>query len=49
MEELKRKVINLATRLALQESTRTGKDYTECINAACNEACIRLGVNVKCL
>lgn len=45
MEELKRKVINLATSLALQESVRTGKDYTECINAACNETCIRLGIS----
>lgn len=45
MEELKMKFINLATSLALQESNDTGRDYTECINKACNEACIRLGVS----
>lgn len=44
MEELKRKIINLATSLTLQESAMTGKDYTECISEALNEACIRLRV-----
>lgn len=47
MEELRRKVINLATSLALQETDRTGKDYTECINGALDEACERLKVNRK--
>lgn len=47
MENTKRKVIALASELAYQESERTGKDYTECINDALDEACERLGVGRK--
>ncbi|MDO6353987.1 hypothetical protein Q3V94_02665 [Caloramator sp. CAR-1] len=45
--ELRKQVIALATALALQETERTGEDYTRAINKALDEACIRLGVNHK--
>ncbi|WDU84227.1 hypothetical protein [Caloramator sp. Dgby_cultured_2] len=44
---LRKQVLNLATALALQETERTGEDYTRAINKALDEACIRLGVNHK--
>lgn len=47
MENMRRKVIALATSLALQESEETGSDYTKCISKALDEACLRLGVNRK--
>lgn len=45
LQKLKKKVRDLATSLALQKSERTGKDYTECINTALDEACKRLGIS----
>ncbi|MDO6353550.1 hypothetical protein Q3V94_00435 [Caloramator sp. CAR-1] len=45
--ELRKQVIALATALALQETERTGEDYTKAINRALDEACKRLGVNHK--
>jgi hypothetical protein len=47
VENMRRKVIALATSLALQESEETGSDYTKCISKALDEACLRLGVNRK--
>lgn len=47
MKEFRKKVINLATVIALQESGRTGTDYSTCINNALDEACERLQVNRK--
>lgn len=46
-EELRRKVINLAAKLAQREAEESGQDYTKCISKALDEACIRLGVNRK--
>lgn len=46
-KDLKNKVKNLAAELALQEAEETGKDYTECISKALDDACTRLGVNRK--
>lgn len=47
MENMRKKVIALATSLALQESERIGSDYTKCINKALDEACLRLGIDRK--
>lgn len=45
MKELRRKVIDLATSLALQETEKTGKNYKEAIPGALEEACVRLGIS----
>lgn len=47
MKELRKKVIDLAASLALQESQATGKDYSECVCKALDEACIRLQIDKK--
>lgn len=39
------KIVNLASELIIQEVEETGKTYTECIEGAVEEACIRLGVS----
>ena len=44
VKNIRRKVIALATSLALQESERTGSDYTKCISKALDEAFLRLGM-----
>lgn len=46
MKEFRVKFENLVYSLAMQESARSGKDYTECISKASDEACIRLGISI---
>lgn len=43
--DLRKRVINLAAKLAQQESEESGQEYTKCISKALDEACLRLGVN----
>lgn len=45
--ELRKKVINTATALALQEINQTGQAYTKALSKALNEACIRHDVSRK--
>lgn len=46
-EELRKRVINTATALALQETERIGQAYTKALSKALNEACIRHDVSRK--
>lgn len=44
MDELRSKVLSIATALALQKSAEDGTDYSQAIPEAMEEACKRLGV-----
>lgn len=46
-KELRRNVINLASKLAQQEQDRTGENYSKCIGQALDEACTRLSISRK--
>ncbi|SHF16996.1 hypothetical protein [Caloramator proteoclasticus] len=45
--EIRKQVLSIATSLALQETERTGEDYSKALNKALDEACIRLGIEHK--
>lgn len=47
IKDLRRKVINLATSIALQETAQSGQDYCKATNKALDEACERIGVDRK--
>ena len=47
MNDIRSKLINMATSLALQESEETGKCYKECTSDALEEACLRLNIDKK--
>lgn len=46
-ENLKSRVIQLASSLAQQIAERNGQDYTKCISKGLEEACVRLGISRK--
>ncbi|GIW49182.1 MAG: hypothetical protein KatS3mg079_658 [Caloramator sp.] len=45
--QLRKQVLALATSLALQETERTGEDYSKVIPKALVEACKRLNIEHK--
>ena len=45
--ELRRKVINLASSLAYEETKETGEDYNVVISKSLQEACKRLDIDHK--
>lgn len=45
--QIRKQVLSLATSLALQETERTGEDYSKALNKALDEAFLRLGIDHK--
>lgn len=45
--KIRKKVLSLATSLALQETAEKGTDYSEAISKALDEACKRLNIEHK--
>lgn len=45
--KIRKKVLSLATSLALQETAENGTDYSEAISKALDEACKRLNIEHK--
>lgn len=47
MEDLRKKILNRATQIALKESSQGGKHYSECIDEAIKRTCIEFGISEK--